>query len=546
MIGETLNPQGVAAALRAWRDRLGAAAVLEGPAAQQRYGACTTGAERAIPAALRPRSVADIVVMLGVARQYAVPLYPISTGHNWGYGSAVPVTDGCVVLDLSGLDRIVEMDAELGLVTVEPGVTQRALHEFLDKNQLPFLVPVTGGGPNCSLIGNALERGYGITPHADHIAAVTAVEAVLPDGRIYRSALSELGGSGVDRAFKWGIGPYLDGLFAQSNLGVVTRMTIALARRPERIEAFLFGVEREAGLAAAVPAVQRVLRELGGVAGGINLMNSRRMLAMTAPYPRARVGSEGILSAETVAEVSRQYRITAWTGFGALYGAAEVVRAARRAVQRVLRPAVGRLTFITPGGAARLHRVLSRLPHLRHGALARRARTLDRAMQLVAGRPSEVALPLAYWQSATPAAGAELDPDRDGCGLIWYPPLVPMTAEGVMRYVAMVGEVCAAHRIEPLITLTSLSERCFDSSVPLLFDRRDPIAASRARSCYHALLERGRREGFLPYRLSAHEMGWLTGADAPCWDLAAAIKSAVDPTGIIAPGRYGRLPPFAG
>ncbi|MGH7031863.1 MAG: hypothetical protein ACREEZ_15730, partial [Stellaceae bacterium] len=220
--------------------------------------------------------------------------------------------------------------------------------------------------------------------------------------------------------------------------------------------------------------------------------------------------------------------------------------AARRAVRRILRPAVSRLAFVTPGGAARLERVLSRVPRLRHGALARRARTLDRAMQLVAGTPSEVALPLAYWQSAMPDGGAELDPARDGCGLIWYPPLVPMTAERVMRYVAMVGEVCAAHRIEPLITLTSLSERCFDSSVPLLFDRSDPIAAARARSCYRALLERGRREGFLPYRLSAHEMGWLTGGAAPCWDLAAAIKSAVDPAGIIAPGRYIPLRPAAG
>ncbi len=531
--------------MRAWRGRLGAAAVLDGAAAQQRYGACTTGVERAIPAALRPRSVDDVVAILGVARQCAVPLYPISTGHNWGYGSAVPVTEGCVVLDLSGLDGIVDIDAELGLVTVEPGVTQRALHEFLDRNHLPFLVPVTGGGPNCSLLGNALERGYGITPHADHTAAVTAIEAVLPDGRIYRSALSERGGSLVDRAFKWGIGPYLDGLFAQSNLGVVTRMTLALARRPERIEAFLFGVEREAGLAAAVPAVQRVLRELGGVAGGVNLMNSRRMLAMTAPYPRARVGGDGILSPETVAEVARQYRIAAWTGFGALYGTAEMVRAARRAVRRILRPAVGRLAFVTPGRAARLDRVLSHVPRLRHGALARRARTLDRAMQLVAGTPSEVALPLAYWQSAMPAGGAELDPARDGCGLIWYPPLVPMTAEHVARYVAMVGEVCAAHQIEPLITLTSLSERCFDSSVPLLFDRSEPTAAARAQSCYRALLERGRREGFLPYRLSAHEMGWLTAADAPCFDLAAAIKAAVDPAGIIAPGRYIRLPPEA-
>ncbi len=512
--------------------------MLEGAAAQRRYGRCTTGIERTIAGALRPRSVDQVVAIVDIARRHGVPLYPISTGHNWGYGSAVPIAEDCVVLDLSGLDQIVEMDTEAGLVTVEPGVTQRALHEFLAQNHLPFLVPVTGGGPTCSLVGNALERGYGITPYADHTAAVTALEAVLPNGRIYRSALSELGGTAVDRAFKWGVGPYLDGLFAQSSLGIVTRMTIALAPRPGRIEAFLFGIEREAGLAAAVPGVQRMLRDLGGVVGSVNLMNRRRVLAMTVPYPHDRVGSDGILPGEVVAEMAAQHRIMAWTGFGALYGTPEIVRAARRTLRRILRPKVSRLAFLTPGSASLLDRLLSRVPHLRHGPLARRARTLAAAMRLIEGKPSEVALPLAYWKSAPPATGAELDPARDGCGLIWYPPLVPMTAERVGRYVEMVGEICTAHGIEPLITLTSLSERCFDSSVPLLFDGREPSSARRAQACYRALFEGGRREGFLPYRLNVQAMDWLTGFDAPCWDLAAAIKSAVDPTGIIAPGGY--------
>src|SRR5438552_5124052 len=128
----------VALAMRAWRDRIGARAVLSGAIAQQRYGICTAGIERSIPAALRPTSVDDVVAILDIARRHTVPLYPISTGHNWGYGSANPVTDGCVVLDLSGLDRILDMDAELGLVTLEPGVTQQILHDHLARSGHAF------------------------------------------------------------------------------------------------------------------------------------------------------------------------------------------------------------------------------------------------------------------------------------------------------------------------------------------------------------------------------------------------------------------------
>ena len=94
--------------------------------------------------------------------------------------------------------------------------------------------------------------------------------------------------------------------------------------------------------------------------------------------------------------------------------------------------------------------------------------------------------------------------------------------------------------MEPLITLTSLSDRCFDSSVPLLFDRGDANQTERAQLCYRALLEAGRREGFLPYRISGHAMDWITGSDAPFSQLISALKTAIDPDGIIAPGRYAR------
>jgi hypothetical protein len=353
--------------------------------------------------------------------------------------------------------------------------------------------------------------------------------------------LSELGGETVDRAYKWGIGPYIDGLFAQGNFAVITNMTIALAPRPQRTEAFFFGVAEDDGLAAAVLAVQRVLRDLGGVTGSINLMNTRRVLAMIAPYPQDRVGEHGVLPPEVVAELAGKNRITAWTGLGALYGRAEIVKAARRAVRAILKSAVSRLVFFTPSSAARFNRLLRHIPPLRDGRMAQRARALDAAMQLIAGSPSEIALPLAYLRSAaSPQPGVEMDPARDGCGLIWYSPLVPMNPDRVRCYVDMIEGICVAHGIEPLITLTSLSNRCFDSSVPLLFDRSDASQAARAQSCYRALFEAGRSEGFLPYRMAIHAMEWISRSNTPFWDTVAAIKSAIDRDRIIAPGRYGR------
>jgi 4-cresol dehydrogenase (hydroxylating) len=544
--GNDVHSPDLVAALSAWRARLGDEAVLVGAAAAQRYGSGTIGIRRSVPATLRPRCVDDIVAIVAIARTHGVALYPISTGHNWGYGDAYPVVEGCVVVDLSALDRIIDLDAELGLVTIQPGVTQQKLRDFLDRRGLAFLVPTTGAGPHCSILGNALERGYGITPCTDHFAAVTALEAVLPNGRIYRSAMRDLGGEVVDRAFKWGTGPYLDGLFAQGNLGIVTQMTIALAPRPERVEAFFFSVSRDAELAAAVLAIRQILRELPGVTGAINLMNARRVLAMIETYPHTRVDDTGTLPASVIAELAGNNRVSSWTGVGTLYGTSDIVKAARRPIRRLLKPVADRISFITPGSASALNRLLQRLPHLRHGRAAKRAHALDRSLRLIAGEPSTVALPLAYWKSppgSLPQGGSgdKLDPARDGCGLIWYPPLVPMQPASVARYVELVGGICPSYGIEPLITLTSLSDRCFDSSVPLLFDRQDAAQTRCAQACYRALFEAGRREGFLPYRAGIHAMEHVVRPGTPFWDMVAAIKSALDPEEIIAPGRYAPI-----
>jgi 4-cresol dehydrogenase (hydroxylating) len=527
----------IASAIEAWRACLGTEAVLDAAEAERLYGASTTGVHRSIVAALKPKSVEDVQATVTTASQHGVPLYPFSTGHNWGYGCSLPVQDGCAVVDLSGL-KAIEMDADRGLVTLEPGVTQGDLGDYLEANGLPFLVPTTGAGPRCSLIGNALERGYGITPYADHFGAMMGIEAVLADGRIYRSPLAELGGDAVDRGFKWKVGPYLDGLFAQSNFGIVTRMTIALASRPACIQAFLFGIKHETGLERAVLAVQEILRSLSGVVGSINLMNARRVLSMSADYPRERVGDDGILPAAVVTELAGGRKALAWTGIGALYGTTSVVQAARKEIRRILAPLACRVTFISPEMASRVH-WLTALSPLRQHRLAQRAKMLDLAMQVLSGRPSEVALHLAYWTSGDAVRhGQALDPARDGCGLIWYPPLIPMRPERVRVYVDMIERVCIAHRIEPLITLTSLSDRCFDSSVPLLFRRNDPDETASAQACYRALLEAGRSEGFLPYRMAIDAVDWVVRPETPYWQLVGKIKSAFDPTGIIAPGRY--------
>lgn len=525
-------------AVAEWQTLLGPSQVVLGEAVDLAYGADTGGARRQTPAALRIFDSGLLPAVMQVAHRHKIPVYPISTGQNWGYGTALPVRDNCVIIDLAGLDKIIDFDAELGVVTLEPGVTQGMLAQYLDDGNHPYLVPVTGAGPSCSLLGNALERGYGVTPHTDHFSAVTDIEAVLADGSLYRTALREAGSEELARLYKWGIGPYMTGLFSQGGFGIVTRMTIILARRPECVKVCLFSLNSDALLEPAVERIRSLLGKLPGTLGAINLMNQHRVLSMSAPYPFDELGPDGMIPQSVIESMGRQYQIQPWTGFATLYGTRRVVAAAQQEIKAALAGVASRMLFVTPERARQLARFARKIPGPMGQRLMRLTGTLAQSLELVAGRPNETALPLVYWRNAQPQKGPLRNPSRDGCGLLWYAPLVPMRPAGVRAYVNMVRQIASRHGIEPLITLTSLSDRLFDSTVPLLFERDKPQARASVASCYQDLLETGRKIGCFPYRVGIDAMEALASLQSTSKIFQGRLRKNLDPYDLLSPGRY--------
>lgn len=525
-------------AVAEWQTLLGPSQVVLGDAVDLAYGADTGGARRQIPAALRMIDSRLLPAVMQVAHCHKIPVYPISTGQNWGYGTALPVRDNCVIIDLSGLDKIIDFDAELGVVTLEPGVTQGMLAQYLDDGNHPYLVPVTGAGPSCSLLGNALERGYGVTPHTDHFSAVTDIEAVLADGSLYRTALREAGSEELARLYKWGIGPYMTGLFSQGGFGIVTRMTIILARRPECVKVCLFSLNSDALLEPAVERIRSLLGKLPGILGAINLMNQHRVLSMSAPYPIDKLGSDGMIPQAVINSLARQYQIKPWTGFATMYGTRRIVAVAQKEVKATLAGVASRILFVSPERARQLANLARKIPGLAGERLTSLTNTLAQSLELVAGRPNETALPLAYWRNTQAPKGLPKNPSRDGCGLLWYAPLVPMRPAGIRAYVTMVKQITPKHGIEPLITLTSLSDKLFDSTVPLVFERDKPHKVAAAVSCYRELLETGRIQGWFPYRVGVDTMETLVDLQRDSKIFQDRLRKDFDPHDILSPGRY--------
>src|SRR5690606_18520797 len=137
-------PQGVSAqefeaALGKLRGLLGADRVLTSNEQLTPYSKVMMSApdeEHRPGAAILARTVEEVQGILKICNEHKTPVWPISTGRNFGYGSAAPGTRGQIVLDLKHMNKIIEVDPVLCTALVEPGVTYQQLWNYLKENDI--------------------------------------------------------------------------------------------------------------------------------------------------------------------------------------------------------------------------------------------------------------------------------------------------------------------------------------------------------------------------------------------------------------------------
>jgi 4-cresol dehydrogenase (hydroxylating) len=190
--------------------------------------------ERFASAAVAPISVEEIQGVVKIANEYRLPLYPISTGKNLTYGGSAPVYSGSVVLDLKRMNRILDVSERDKTCLVEPGVSYFDLYRHLRQNKLRLWIDTADPGWG-GLIGNALDRGAGYTgiDFRDHFDAHCGMEVVLGNGDVIRTGMGANPAAKTWQIFKYGMGPWVDGIFSQSNFGIVTKMGFWLMEEPE-------------------------------------------------------------------------------------------------------------------------------------------------------------------------------------------------------------------------------------------------------------------------------------------------------------------------
>ncbi len=197
-------------------------------------------------AVVLPRSAAEVQTTVRLCHEHGVPF--VARGHGTGLsGGALPHPEGVLIV-LSRLNQIVDVDAANQRVTVEPGVTNLEITKRVAPLGL-YYAPDPSSQSVCSIGGNIAENSggahclkYGFTVHH-----VLGIEVVLPNGD-----LVTIGGATLDT-------PGLDllGVFigSEGTLGVVTKATLRLLQKPDAVLTLLAAFDSVDQAGGAVSAI---------------------------------------------------------------------------------------------------------------------------------------------------------------------------------------------------------------------------------------------------------------------------------------------------
>lgn len=485
---------GLAEALAAWRSVLGQARVVDGGPRLDALRQATFPTNRRCAALLEPADRDEVAACLRIATRCGIPLHPLSAGRNWGYGSATPARDGAVVLSLARLDRILDHDEALATVTLEPGVTFGALAGFLRERGSALLPALSGASPRASVVGNVLQRGIGKGPYEDMAAHACSLEVLLASGEIVHTGWAAHPGARATVGPPQAPGPSLQGLFAQGGPGVVTRLTLCLHPAPALRQRLFCGLA-EGALAPFLDRLRPLLLR-GDPLLQAECVNAYRVLAMRGPRPVPLPPGQALPPEATLAALGPGGH--PWYGCVTVWAEeAEELAWRRRRLEAAL-AAPGWWEPPTPGPEAAL---------------------------------SEAGTRSTYWRKPFPAPAADPDPDRDGCGVIWLAPVLPMRGGEVATALAEVRARVLAHGLEPSVSLRPVGGRALTALIGLVYDREEPGADERAVNCHAALRQWLDARGLHPYRLGLLDHPpERTAADEA---LRARLQRLLDPAGIL-------------
>lgn len=447
---------------------------------------------------LAPIQTDHIRQILKKASEFKIPIYPVSRGKNWGYGSQVPLQSG-VVMSLVKLDQIIATDWERGLVTVQPGVSFRQLQTHLASGTEAWQYSGPGSTQEASVVGNLLERGLTQGPTLERWRKLVSFTVITPAGDTLQTDAHATLNTGLGMPH----GPQLAHLFLQSNLGVVVEATFSLDPAPKHWQHLHATWENDMCAWESVIPILRNLQRDQGVTTSLALHNATKILSYSHPspqYPQRSVEQKKARLSEIQGGD--------WFVEAAIAGASTAMLEARRTlVEQAFSPLgihVGWGDINAAGPMYHTHTQPSLAPL--YGAQGR-------------------------------VEPANPQPEADMLGVLWHAVVVPYIAKEMHEVVTLVTKSHQGYGIEPMITFQLPNYQYGYLVLSWVYDRNDLEIEEQMLACYNTTVNQLSEHNYLPYRKGwmGHKSSETPGAKLR---LLTALRQEMDPSGILAPEHY--------
>jgi len=473
--------------------------------------------ERHASAAVAPISVEEVQDIVRVANDFRLPLYPISTGRNLTYGGSAPAYSGSVVLDLKRMNRILEVSERDKTCLVEPGVSYFDLYRHLRQNNIRLWIDTADPGWG-GLIGNALDRGGGYTgtDFRDHFDAHCGMEVVLPTGELLRTGMGANEQATTWQLFKYGMGPWIDGMFSQSNFGVVTKMGFWLMEEPQAAKQVSITVPRREDVFALVDIVHSLICD--HTIPSQTTVASPVMNGSTDPE-LVRLRTSGGSSDADWNDYAQSVGRPFWNASFVLYGAQKVIDMQWEHI----RDRMG----VIPGVQFR--------------------ETASYTFPLSDEEAEAVPDKARYGIPSLNLFGSRNAPGQQPSeGHLDFSPMIRPRGEELIALYDLTGKIYGDFGLTPSAAMGMMFHArtmiCFHA-VPTFRNAEDN---QRTRALFETLVTSCAEQGWNIYRIHAHfqslGMSVFDFNDNALHRLHETLKDSIDPRGVISAGRYGIWP----
>ena len=223
---------------------------------------------------VRPKDRDEVVKIVKVANEHMIPLVPVSSKVHF-HGEAIPEQGG-IIVDLTRMDKVLQVDARNRKVKIEPGVTWGKLQEALNEHGQMALRPFFPH-PFKSALTSSLEREPMLIPKYEYADPVLTMEVVLPTGDIFKTGTASA--AKTEEAYPEGPGIDFFRFFqgAQGTMGIVTWLNIKTEYLPKHQKPFFIPFNTIGEVVEPLYRLQR--RHIGNECFVLNRTNLATLLA---------------------------------------------------------------------------------------------------------------------------------------------------------------------------------------------------------------------------------------------------------------------------